>query len=162
MGFHRERRHVIDLLFPISLFLIFALSALGVILMASSIYGETANASTESTETRTVISYLTEKIRHQDTSQSISCGLFDDHDALILHHTYGEKNYTTYIYEEDGWLRELFVQDGIAVSASDGKAILTVSNLQIEQLDSQRLRFSCQAPNGVKAERIVSLRSIQE
>ena len=38
MGFRLKRRHIIDFLFPIALFFVFALSALTLILLAAGIY----------------------------------------------------------------------------------------------------------------------------
>ena len=45
MGFRLKRRHIIDFLFPIALFFVFALSALTLILLAAGIYQSTTERS---------------------------------------------------------------------------------------------------------------------
>ena len=42
----------------------------------------------------------------------------------MIRQTYSEQPYVTYLYEYDGYLRELFIQDGVDAKASDGRKIL--------------------------------------
>ena len=43
MRFRTRSRHVIDLIFPISLFFVFAVSALSVLILAGNIYASTSS-----------------------------------------------------------------------------------------------------------------------
>ena len=45
MGFRLKRRHMIDFIFPIALFFVFALSALTLILLSTQIYQSTTENS---------------------------------------------------------------------------------------------------------------------
>ena len=64
MNIGKQRNHVIDFIFPISLFFVFAVSSLVVILLAANIYRSTTRESIDQDASRTVLSYISEKI-HQ-------------------------------------------------------------------------------------------------
>ena len=160
MGFRTEKKHIIDFIFPISLFFVFAATALVVIILAANIYSNTTKASSSSFETRTVLSYMTEKIHQNDENGSISIGAFDGLDALIIRQTYSEKPYVTYIYEYEGTLRELFIQDGIDASASSGKEIMKVNGFAMESISDHLFRFSCTSPEDVPTETVVAVKSV--
>ena len=124
MRFRTKHRHMIDLLFPVALFFVFALSALTVLLIAARIYQSTTEHSSLHDTSRTSLSYISEKLHQSDEAGSVSLGTFDGCDALIIQQTHGEHTYYTYIYSYEGKLRELFVKAGVNASASSGMAIL--------------------------------------
>ncbi|MCB6585629.1 DUF4860 domain-containing protein, partial [Streptococcus gordonii] len=71
-------------------------------------------ASESGFNTRTVLSYVTEKIHQSDQNQAVSIGTFDGLPSLVIELTYdNDQTYVTYIYEDNGILRELFIQDGV-------------------------------------------------
>ena len=67
MRFRPRHRHVIDLIFPIALFFVFAASSLSVLILAANVYTSTTKRLSINDENRTVLSYLSEKIRQNDT-----------------------------------------------------------------------------------------------
>lgn len=163
MRFNTEKKHVVDLIFPIALFFVFAATSLIVVLMASNIYSSTTKASKEGFETRTVLSYITEKIHQSDENQSISVSTFDGLDALVIRRQYEDNNsYTTYIYEDNGVLRELFIKDGTDASASDGKELMPVNHFTVEALSDTQFCFSCISEDGNLMETLVSVKSQEE
>ncbi|WP_075721605.1 DUF4860 domain-containing protein [Roseburia sp. 499] len=159
MNFHSNRKHVIDMIFPFSLFFVFAVSALLVTLLAANIYQGTTTRGEDNYESRTVLSYVTEKIHQGDERGGVSLGTFDGHDSIIIWQAYGEQNYQTYIYEDEGVLRELFIQEGVPANAADGTEIMEVHDFQMEQLQSGLLRFSCTSEDGEEMSTIVSVLS---
>ena len=56
--------------------------------------------------------------------------------------------YTTYIYEVDGKLKEIFLQDGVKGSAESGTTILDVKDLKIEKVSDNLFCFSCTSDDG--------------
>ena len=84
MGFHLRRKHMIDLLFPIALFFVFALSALTLVLFAARVYRSTTENSSLQYTSRTGLSYISEKIHQNDGNGAITLGSFDGCDALIM------------------------------------------------------------------------------
>ncbi len=160
MRFHTEKKHVIDLIFPIALFFVFAACSLIVVLMASNIYSSTTRDSETGFETRTALSYVTEKIHQSDENGDVSISEFDGLDALAIHQEFGgSKSYTTYIYEYEGSLRELFIQDGVNASASDGKEILKVKSFTMKQISTSILEFSCTSSEGDVLKTAVTVKS---
>ena len=84
MRFHTKRKHMIDYLFPIALFFVFALSALTVLLLAARIYQSTTENSSLNYTSRTSLSYISEKIHQNDMDGKVTIGSFDGCDALIM------------------------------------------------------------------------------
>ena len=136
------RKHTIDILFPWALFGLLAICGLLVLILAADIYQDTTTMADENYESRTVLSYLTEKI-HQNDNGTVTIGSVDGTDSLIIRQDYDGEEYCTYIFEEDGMLKELFVRSGTAVSTADGKAVIPVEDFKMEALENGLLHFSC-------------------
>jgi hypothetical protein len=159
MRFSQRPRHVIDLLFPVALFFVFALSALTVILLATHVYQKTTEESTLNYTAQTSLSYIREKVHQADEAGQISFTQLEDCQALTLTQTQGDTTYITYIYAFDGSLRELFVREGTAASPADGREILPVSSFSIEKLGDRLYRFSCETSDGQARDAVVALHS---
>lgn len=154
-----NRKHVIDMVFPFALFFVFAASSLLVILLAANIYQGTTAMTENNYESRTVLSYVTEKIHQGDDNGGVSLDTFNGHDSIKIRQTYGEQNYQTYIYEDEGVLRELFIREGVEASLADGREIMKVRDLQMEQLEPGLFRFSCTSEDGKELSTVVSVLS---
>lgn len=157
MRFYFIKKHVVDIIFPFALFFVFAASSLLVILLAADIYRDTTAMAESNYESRTVLSYMTEKIRQGDENGEVYIGSFDGRDSVVIRQTYGQQSYQTYIYEDEGVLRELFLQEGVEAAASDGRKIMEVHNLQLEQLEEGLFRISCTAKEGEELETVVAV-----
>ena len=66
-----RRRHVIDLLFPIALFLVLAASSLFLVILAANVYQKSVAWEESNYESRTCLSYVTEKIRQNDEKAAL-------------------------------------------------------------------------------------------
>lgn len=159
MGFHLKRRHMIDFIFPIALFFVFALSALTLVLFAARIYRSTTENSSLQYTSRTGLSYISEKIHQNDGHGRIQAGSFDGCDALVMEQTFKEETYFTYIYAYDQNLKELFVKEGVDASAADGRTILEIQDFSISQLSENLFRFDCTDAKNQSASTIVGIRS---
>jgi len=159
MKFQFTKKHTIDFLFPLILFFLFSAFALTVILLASNTYSHVTQDAQERYETRTSLAYIKEKIRQNDTSAGVSVSAFENIPCLMLHQVYGDTKYTTYIYEKDGFLKELFLKDGISASPSDGKNIMSVTSFQIETVADQLFRFSSTDKSGNLSSLLISTTS---
>lgn len=162
MRFRTERKHMIDFLFPVALLFVFAASALAVILLATNIYRNTTEHSSLNYTAGTSLSYITEKIHQSDENGKVSIGSFDGLDALILEQIINEESYFTYIYADEGELKELYVKDGVEASASSGKPILLVKSFTMKAVSNQTFSFSCTDKDGKTASSIVSIRSMAQ
>lgn len=159
MGFRMKRRHMIDFLFPVALFFVFALSAVTLILLAAGIYRTTTEHSSFQYSARTGLAYLSEKIRQCDENGGVSLGTLDGCDALILEQQYGDDVYRTYIYTWEESLRELFIKDGVEASAENGRTILEVRDFTVEQLTERLFRFQCTDSEERTSTAVIGVRS---
>lgn len=77
MPAQRHQKHTIDFLFPAALFLVFAVSALCVMLLAAGIYRQSAVETAKNDVSRTALSYISEKIHQGDSGDAVHLGTFD-------------------------------------------------------------------------------------
>ena len=159
MRFHRNRSHVIDLIFPLAVLFVFAASSLVVLLLSVHIYtGQTTQAESNY-RTGTPLSYIEEKVRQNDVEGGIAIETLDGTECLALKDSSGGIDYTTYLYVSDGWLKELFVRDDADVSLSAGKNIIEASDFTVSELDNGLYRITITDTDGVTGSRILSERS---
>ena len=124
---------MIDVLFIITLFLVFALSSISVVGIGIQVYRTIVTDMDSNYNSRTAIAYVTEKLREADTSGAVRLGTIDDCDALILSQTIGVKEYCTYLYAYDGNLCELFASTEAELPASAGQSIMGIRSFKVHQ-----------------------------
>lgn len=159
MRFRTQQNHMIDFLFPVALFFVFAVSAMTVILLATGIYRSTTEHSSLNYTARTSLAYICEKMHQNDVGGEIALGTFDGCDALILRQTHQEDSYCTYIYVYENELKELFVKDGAEAAAKNGKSILAVEDFSMEAVRDDVFRFTCTDADGNQDSMVVGMRS---
>lgn len=152
------KRHVVDLLFTIALFGVFAASALLVVLIGANVYKSTVRGMNANFNMQTSLTYVSAKVRQNDTENAISLGEISGLPALVLKQTVGENVYHTLIYEYDGKLCEIFTRADNPVTPSEGNAIMDVDSFNMEQLENGLFRFSCADSGGETSEVTVRAR----
>lgn len=159
MRFQIKHKHMIDFLFPVALFFVFALSALTTILLAARIYQSTTEHSALNYTSRTSLSYISEKLHQNDYNGSVYVGSFDGCDAIVMEQENENDTYYTYIYAYDQELKELFIKKDVKADASSGRTILEIKDFSIEQPSDRLLRISCSDQKGRQASTMVSIKS---
>ena len=160
MRFQARQRHVIDLIFPIALFFVFAVSSFSVLILAADIYASTTDRLSTNDENRTALSYISEKIRQNDSNGAIDTVSVDGTDCLAFSAVYNGTPCTTYIYVYDGILKELFINDGIPVSLKNGRDIMPIASLSIDRLEDHVSLFTTVDSTGTESSVIASERSV--
>ena len=128
-------RHTLSALAPILLFAVFTTCILIVLLTGANIYKNLLSRDQNAFDQRTTVQYLTTKVRQNDRENGIAVGNFDNNastitgDTLFLREEIEERIFCTRVYCHDGYLRELFSEEGLLFSPSDGEKILPVKNL---------------------------------
>ena len=148
---YTERKHVIDFLFPLALFFALAASSVALVVLASASYSRQVHVSKDS--------YVTEKLHHADSSDAIVAGTFDGQDAILIRQEYSGQSYVTYLYAYDGYLRELFIKEGVAASAGDGREILATDGFSFEESRDGLFHLSCTDSDGNLSDTYVSIKS---
>ena len=157
----KNYQHTIDFIFPIALFFVFSASALIVLLLSANIYQKIVTNSAVQFEQGTSLSYITTKIRQNDHEgeKRIYLDTFDGHEALAIEQTFSDTAFITYIYEADGELKEIFLQQDVEASAQSGTTIMEIENLDMEELSNGLLKFSSTSSDGTTDSVIISLHS---
>src|SRR5699024_39149 len=118
----KNQGHIVDLFFTLSLFCLFAASALIVVIIGSDVYRKTTANMEENYATRTALSYTAEKIRQHDSAGGVY--LTDDAEentSLVVSDNAGGGTDLTYIYSYDGWPCELGERKGTGFSKGQGE-----------------------------------------
>lgn len=131
MAFKRIN-HTSDWIFTITLFSIFLISGVLLVLFGANVSQKTAGEAAGSRQIRTSLSYITEKIRQCDHQDSVSVFEKNGISALALHSDYNGLGYTTYIYCDDGYLKELFTREDLPFEAAAGNKITPVQRFDIQ------------------------------
>ncbi len=162
MKFKNDSKHIVDLLFVLALFLVFAFFSLMLVIVGANVYRKTVDNSNINFSTQTAFSYIAEKIRQQDeitandADSVISVEPFGEGDALVLKSTQKAEGaqqsvvYKTYIYLYQDSLRELFIKEGSQIGPEAGKEIFPLTAFTVEQVTGTLYRFHLQ--NGTETD----------
>ena len=110
-------------------------------------------------EQYTPLSYITEKIRQNDTNGGLSVVSTDQTACLCLTGSADNISYTTWLYVSDGWLKELSTRDGADISLSAGSKIIPAEDLSVKKLRDHLYKITITDTDGHKNSRIVAERS---
>lgn len=152
---HHPRKHTIDFLFSILLFLLFTASALLLILIGARVYQNSAQRMEENYTVRTALAYITEKVRQSDESGAIELSSIQQIPTLVLRQDIDGEAYSTYIYEYGHSLRELFIKSSSSVTPEMGHSIVDLEELSIEETDVGCFRLTATDANGASATTLV-------
>jgi len=158
----QENRHVIDVIFVLALFAIFAICALMLVSIGAGVYQKTVDDMNLNYNSRTVYSYVAEKIRQNDETDSVSVGTLADAPAVILSQVIDSLEYRTYLYSYDGYLCELFVSpdyiiDGNSVNA--GQKLIPIKDFEINQISDYLYSFNMITTDNQSIELYISPKS---
>ena len=126
-------RHPVAELASLILFGIFTLFLLLMLLFSARIYQQTVKNTNAETTLGTAVSYITTKFRQHDTEGGVFNSTLDGLPALCFHDTLNDQEYTTYIYLDQGNLKELFTQNDSAANTSAGTTIAKLSDFQVTE-----------------------------
>lgn len=151
-----QRKHsVTDLLFALTLFCVFAVSALIVVVIGAKVYRSTVAGMSENYSTRTAIAYVGEKVRENDQAGSIQLGILPSDEAvpaLSLLRRGPAQDIRVYVYFYAGALRELATTDEYAnhLNPETGQVVAELKEASFEELESDLFRFTAVGENGAE------------
>ena len=137
-----RRSTKIDSVFVIALFTMFAVTAFLLILIGAKQYQHTADTMDSNYDSRTISSYLTEKIRQSDSQGQVSIQKLEGIDSLAIETIENEIAYITYIYYYDNALREIVVNDQSVFSLSTGQEIIKTGGFEAELITSNLIKIT--------------------
>ena len=121
------------------------------LVLSANIYNTQTKESSSNYVARTSLAYVNEKIRQNDEGGGMSIQSVDGRDCLALAGNSDGIAYTTYIYEYDGSLKELFIRDGVSASLKSGKDIMELESFQMEEIEEGLFDLYLQTRYGRKS-----------
>lgn len=169
MNFAKRNKSIVDFLFILTLFGAFAVSALFVLVFGSRIYERTASDMQVNFEKRTALSYITEKVRSHDFGGGVEVDDFDlnsatdgNHSVLKLYQTVGGKEYVTYMFVADGYLKEFTSSSDYEFDYESGTKILPIKEFSVKKVGDALYRFDVVDENGENTDFFVTLYSASD
>lgn len=151
-----KRRNSIELLFSLSLFTIFVICAFMVLLLQVQSYRSITSQSQQMEQTHTPLAYLHAKVRSSDKQNAIDVMTVDGVDALRIHDEANDAS--TYIYEYEGKLMELYVSEDVDVMLSAGTPMFDIQDFSVKKTGNQ-LKMQVQDNNAKTNKIVLSLKS---
>jgi len=152
----RLRKHNIDIMFLMVLFLIFTFSAVSVLLMAVNSYRSVVLANEANSSARTAIAYIREEVRQHDAEGAVSLDTFDGVDCIKMSEGSG---FNLYIYEYDGYLMELEAKDTAGATADFGNKIMEVNSISFSQGENDTINVQLEDSLGAKHDVVIGVKS---
>lgn len=137
-----NHQHIIDFLFVLSLFCVFAVSSVLLILFGADIYNKTVQQMECNYSSRTSIAYITEKIRQSDIEHAINIISQDDTQILMLTTVINDIPYATSLYEYNGYLYELFARTDLELPLDAGQPVIELHSLSFSQIKPNILKIT--------------------
>ncbi|MEG1658167.1 MAG: DUF4860 domain-containing protein [Oscillibacter sp.] len=114
---------------------VFAACLLLVLLTGAGGYRRLTERDRAADARRTALQYVATKVRQGDTAGGVTLREFGGLPALCLTDTVDGAVYETYLYEYDGYLRELFAAADAGLSPADGEKVLESHGLTLALSD---------------------------
>ncbi len=127
----KRKAHSIDIIFMLVLFSIFAIMSVMLILIGSNVYGKIAKTQETNGNNRTVLSYITNKVRTCQSEDGVYIEEKDGKKVLVIETIDGDDAYEMLIYEVNGKLREATIASGDEYTLDFGDVLTQVSYFDI-------------------------------
>lgn len=151
-----EKKHSIDILFQMAVFLLFTFFSIILLLLAVNFYRSIVKQSDQNESARVASAYIREMIHQNDEQGNICIAEFDGIPCIRIAQT---MDYVCYLYLQDGSLRELYTKEGAKVSPMDGMAITELKKLEFSMLEDDILLVECEDTEGNQESILINIRS---
>lgn len=160
MELEGKRSHVIDTLFVLCLLFLFIISAITVIIIGAGVYKKNVSAMSGNYSHRIACAYISEKIRQSDVKGRIFTEELFGQTTLVMQDEVDGVLYNTYIYNHDGYLRELYARSDLKeLFPQSGQKILEISSFDITELNESCFKIQVTLDDGSVEDFLISKRS---
>jgi cell division protein FtsX len=158
----QKQKHTIDILFVLTLFLLFVIITLLILMMGANTYKNVSSTVTARYNETTCMSYIANKVRSYDENGEVYISKINNIPSLMLKQTIDDETYLTYLYAYEGKLMELnCMENDISVTADSGSAIVDLSELQMQYVTPNLLYFKAIYSNSSENELFLYVHSTQ-
>lgn len=133
-----KQQHNIESAFVLVLFAVFAMTIVAVLALGANSYRRLVERDNEGYNKRIVTSYVSAKIRDNDTDGNVAVGGFakaeveDGIDTLHLYQMIEGDRFDTRIYYYDGYIYELFTLEDLEFKPEAGNAVMEAKGLSFK------------------------------
>lgn len=133
------QQHNIESVFVLILFAVFAMTIVAVLALGANSYQKLVERDNESYNKRIITSYVSAKIRNNDTSGDVAVGGFakvsedDGIDTLHLYQEIEGEKYDTRIYYYEGHIYELFTLVNLDFDPEAGNKVMEAEGLYFRE-----------------------------
>ncbi len=157
MQFNSKNNHMVDLIFTLALFAVFAVSILVVVYFGSEVYKNTAENMETTFSSRTALTFVTKQIRQNNIEDGIYISEIEGVEALAMEETIEEVAYIKYIYLNDGYLCEVFTRKDLVPSLMAGQKLIEIKEFDMEQISDNLYEFSVVGNDGKSSAMTISV-----
>lgn len=125
-----EKRHSVDALFLIVVFLLFVFSAISVLIIGVQSYSGIVDSNRANQSSRAAVAYVREMVHQNDSKSVVAVGEYKENPCISFT---DEEGYAQYIYYNEGYLWELYTKVGAELEAGAGSKMIPVDDFKIEQ-----------------------------
>ncbi|MCR5421818.1 MAG: DUF4860 domain-containing protein [Lachnospiraceae bacterium] len=155
----KREKSIIDIIFVFIVFGILLLCSLFVVLYGAKIYKKTAHDMYINFNSRTALAYVTEKMHQYDKRGCVEVTIEGDNPVLILKQFVNNDEYYTYLYSDEGFLKELTVKSDIGLIKNAGTKILKLKDFSAKKISDSLYKFIIVDEENNKNEFYVSIYS---
>ncbi len=130
---YKGKQHTVDMLFVLSLFAVFAITALLLIFSGTRVYESITEGMQSSFSSRTAISYIKKQVDQNNSVSAVSVAEVEGQTALRLVEEDSGEYFSRYIYLHDGYLCELFTKVDITPRLNSGQPLLELKAFALER-----------------------------
>lgn len=127
------KKHSVGTLVAMLLACIFAICVLLTLVFGVRAYRTVAQDAEQGYSRSVGLSYVTQKVRAYDQNGLVSAGAFEGLDALHFYEVFDGVTYETLLYVYDGWLCELYAEQGAGFLPEDGETLLEAQGMTVSQ-----------------------------
>ncbi|HCT65479.1 MAG TPA: hypothetical protein DIC60_09495 [Lachnospiraceae bacterium] len=142
------KKHSIDVFFVLCIFLAFALSLSGLLIVGARTYQGITKNTEDNYQLRTSLLYVSNKIKAFNEDGMVYKGQFNGTDALFMKENIDGISYITKIYAYEGELYELFSEADNDLDAVSGTKITDVESFEVTEIKNNLLKITVKSPQG--------------
>lgn len=150
-----KKEHIIDNVFTLVLFSVFAIMALLVTAAGASAYKSTSNQVEERFNRQTCLNYITARVHSNNEAGAVAVTKMGESDALTFVQDINGAVYLTSIYYYDGAVRELLYRSDLELGPDAGNEICRAQGLDFS-LDGEKLSVALTGTDGVTVTAVVA------
>ncbi len=130
----------VSLLFMILLFFALGICSLFAVLTGARVYENINVRMEQNFSGQTALSYISNKISQADREGMVGVDTINGIDVLVLAEDYDGIRYQTWIYCENGYIKELFSEADSGLTLADGIDIMECNGLRFTQVSNNLLK----------------------